>query len=238
LPGLKLFFSILAKDFWNLVKLNLLFCACALPSAALFILGALGVLGWFSFILSIAAAFPIGGALCSCFFCVTKMIREDPGYILFDFKRKFKENMRQAMAPGILCTAFVYAQVYLWQVLARGESGILFIVTGAVSLVLFGMAAPYIFLQITYISLKTSVILKNSILFSFGYPLRSLAGALMGFAVFIAFVLLLPDSLAAVPVLLVIGFTFSWLLNLMWVWPPVDKQFSIDEVLKSRHSED
>ena len=229
-----IFFEALAKDFWNLVKLNLIFCVCALPSAALFLLNFLGILGGFAFVLSIAAAFPIGGSVCACMFCVTKMIRRDPGYVWYDFKRKFKENLKQAMAPGILCTLFVYLQIYLWQNLMQSGANIALILAGIITLLIFGMTAPYIFVQIAYIELKTSQIVKNSVLIAFANTGRSLAGALLGFVIWIVFALLLPDSLLAAPALIVIGFSISWLMGLVCIWPAIDKQFAIDETLRGR----
>jgi len=152
----------LAKDFWNLVKLNLLFCACTLPSAALFLLAFLGLTGGFALVLSMVAAFPAGGGACACAFCVTKMIRSDPGYLRHDFKRKFSENLKQAMAPGILCVLFIYAQIFLWRDLLLGGAHLALIVTAALSLLVFGMVAPYIFLQIAYIELATAAIVKTA----------------------------------------------------------------------------
>jgi len=234
--GIRRFTTVLAKDFWNLVKLNLIFCACALPSIALFVLAYLGVLGGFALVLSLIAAFPIGGAASAGMFCVTKMLRDDPGYLWHDFKRKYTENMKQAMAPGILSTLFLYAQIYLWRDLTHGgaDADLALIVMGALSILIFGMVAPYIFVQIAYIELATSKIIKNSVLISFANSAYSFLGALMGFAVWIAFALFLPESLLAAPVLLVLGFSMSWLLNLLWIWPAVDKQFSIEKTLRSR----
>ena len=232
--GIRRFTTVLAKDFWNLVKLNLIFCACALPSIVLFILGFIGILGGFAIILSLIAAFPIGGAHCAGVFCVSKMIRDDPGYLWYDFKRKFIENIKQAMAPGILSVLFLYAQIFLWRDLMLGGANLALLIAGALSLIMFGMVAPYIFLQIAYIELATSKIIKNSVFISFANVARSLLGALMGFAIWIVFALLLPDSLVAAPVLLVLGFSMSWLLNLLWIWPPVDRQFSIEETLRNR----
>ena len=232
--GIRRFTTVLAKDFWNLVKLNLFFCACALPSIALFVLAFIGVLGAFAIVLSLIAAFPIGGACSAGMFCVTKMLRDDPGYLWHDFKRKFIENKKQAMVPGILSTVFIYAQIYLWRDLTHGGADIALIILGALSILMFGMVVPYIFVQIAYIELPTSKIVKNSVLISFANSACSFLGALMGFAVWIVFALFLPESLVAAPALLVLGFTMSWLLNLLWIWPSVDKQFSIEKTLRNR----
>ena len=233
--GVRRFFAVLAREFWALVRLNLLFSLFALPSVALFLLGMFTPLGGLALILSLAAAFPVGGALCAVLFCIAKMLRDDPGYLWHDFKRKLQENIRQAAAPGILCAAFIYAEIFLLRVIIPAAgAGIGWIVAGLAPLVIFGMVAPYIFLQIAYIELKTSQILRNSLLIAFANAGRSLAGALMGGAACWVYILLLPDSLPFTPLLPVIAGALSWLLNLIWVWPPVDKQFAIDATLRGR----
>ena len=232
--GVWRFFEVLARDFWGLVRLNLLFCACSFVSVALFVLGLLGFFAGFVFVLSLVAAFPVGGAYCACLFCVSKMLRDDPGYIWYDFKRKFLENWKAAMAPGVLCAAFVYAQVFLWVSLAFGglEIDAALVVLGFVSLLVFGMVSPFFFLQVTYIDLGVSQILKNSVLISFSNIGRSFLGAFFGGFLWVAFVLFLPGSLGFLPLVVLIGFSLSWLLNLMWVWAPVDKLFGIDAALR------
>ena len=222
--------------FWNLIKLNLLFCLFALPSAALMFV-CFFVPNIFIFLLSLLAAFPVGGAYTSCLFCLSKMQRRDAGYLWYDFKRKFLENIKQSAAPGILCVAFIYAQIYIWQSFLLEGAGLVWIVTGLVPLLIFGMVAPYIFLQIAYIRLKTPQILKNSLLISFGNAGRSFLGALAGGLIWFVFVLLLPDSLPFSPLLLILGFSVSWFLTLALIWPPVDKLFAIEENLRKQRTE-
>jgi hypothetical protein len=222
----------------DLFKLNLFFCACAFPSAALFAAGLFGFFGAFAFPLSLAAAFPIGGAHSACMFCVSKMLRDDPGYVWHDFKRKFRENGKQSMAFGMLHTAFVYAQIYLWGALFLGGAaiGAVELLLSLVSLLVFGMAAPYAFLLFAYIDLPATRIVRNSVLLSFADIPRSFMGALSGGAVWAAAFLFLPASLVFIPFLLLFGFSLSWLLHLMWIWPRVDERFSIEFTLQGgRH---
>ena len=234
--GVARFFEVLLGEFRELVKLNLLFCAFVLPSATLFLVGLFGFYSGIALIISLVAALPIGGAVVAYVFCITKMLRDEPGFIWFDYKRKFKENMKQAAAPGILCAAFVYAQVYLWGPFLFGGADIdaVWLIPGIGFIMIFGMAAPYFFLQITYLKLKTKQIIINSVLISFANAPRSFMGAVMGGALWVAFILLLPESLVVTPLLLLIGFSLPGLLNMMWVWPPVNKQFGIEETLRGR----
>ncbi|MCL2166396.1 MAG: hypothetical protein FWH49_03810, partial [Clostridiales bacterium] len=190
-------------------------------------------------ILSIAAAYPAGGAQSACLFCLTRMLSDDPAYTQSVLKRKFRENLKLAAAPGMLYTAFVYAQLYLWGPLLAGAPGGVMaeanlalaasqLLSRLASSLVVGMVAPYLFLVIAYIDLPLSQILKSSLLLSFAKAPRSFMGAVTGGSVWLAFALFLPTSLAFAPLLLLFGFPLSWLLTLLWIWPPVDKQFAIE----------
>ena len=234
--GVGLFFEVFFGNFRDLMKLNLIFCCFAVPSAAALLVGFSGVLTGYMYLLALILAFPIGGALAAYVFCITKMLRDEPGYVWYDFKRKFAENYKQAAAPGMLSAVFVYIQIILWASMIAGDNDTEFfiMVMGLIFLLLFGMVMPYVFLQIAYIDLKLSQILKNSVLISFMNAPRSFIGAVSGGFIWAAFVIFLPQSLLAIPLILLIGFSFSWLLNLIWVWPSVDKQFKIGETLRDR----
>jgi hypothetical protein len=235
--GFRRFIEVLSRDFWDLVKLNLFFCALLFPSAALFLFGLFLSKG-LAFILIPIAAIPVGGASAACMFCVTKMLRDDPGYIWYDFKRKFLENVKHTMIPGILYAIFIYAQIYLWGVLVFGGRlyiGIGWILLGFASLLTVWMVMTYFFILAAYLDLKTIHIIKNSVLISFANFKSSFIGALAGGVIWIVFFLLLPHSMLFAPLIPLIGFSLSWLLKLMWIWPPVNKQFSIEEILRERH---
>lgn len=235
--GLRLFLDILSVNFLKLIALNLLFITCAAPAAALLFLGLAGILRSFVLALSVAAAFPIGGAVTAGMFCVSKMIYGEPGFIWFDFKRVFTKNFRQAAVPGMVCTAFIYGQMIFWGTMANNQTeGISFIwlIPGVLTLLLFALITPYIFLQIAYVDLKTVQICRNSVLLPFAKFPRSLMGMVAGNAFWIIFLLYLPVSILALPLVLLLGFSLSWLLCLMWVWPQLDKQFSIVETLRAR----
>ncbi|MCL2342501.1 MAG: hypothetical protein FWC62_01175 [Firmicutes bacterium] len=238
--GVRRFAEVLLRDFGAFVRLNLIFCVCALPSAALFTLGLLGFYSSIMLPLSLVASVPIGGAMSACMFFVTKRLRDDPGYVWDEFKRKFAETFKRAMIPGMLCTVFVYGQIYFWSLVLLGGVvvGLAGLLAGAISLLIFGMIAPYFYLQIAYIDLPAFQIFKNSVLISLSHAPRSLMGSLMGGLIWIGFVLYLPVSLVAAPLILLFGFSLSWLLTLMWVWPPVDKQFAIEETLRKRYAEE
>ena len=100
------------------------------------------------------------------------------------------------------------------------------------------MITPYFFLHFAYIDLNTIQTVKNSVLMSLAYIPRSFMGALLGGLMWIAFALFFPVSLLFVPIVILIGISISILLNLMWIWPPFDSHFKIEETLIKRLEEE
>jgi len=242
--GAARFFELWIRDFGDLVKLNILFCVCIIPSVVVFFAGFLlffpSLAFLLAFFISLLLAFPIGGALSACVYYITKMMRDDPSYVWYEFKRKFLENFRQAAPVGMLCTAFIYAQIMLWVSMIVSDAGgdIVWFFVGLFSLLIFSMITPYIYLHFSYISLKTLGILKNSVLMSFRYLPRSFMGALLGGIIWIAFSLYFPISLIAIPFIVIFGITTSMLLCMMWVWKPFDTIFKVEETLIERQKEE
>ena len=240
--GAARFFELLFRDFWDLTKLSLLFCVCVIPTVVVFFLGLMGLYTGIAFIVSLILAFPVGGAMVAFVYYITKMMRDDPSYVWYEFKRKFIENYKQAAPAGMLYTAFIYAQVLLWSSLIMGEPGgdIIWFFVALLSLLIFGMITPYVFLHFAYIELKTFSTIKNSVLMSFGYFPRSFMGALQGGLIWIALVLFVPVPviILLIPVIALFGISISLLLCLMWVWPPFNKHFKIEETLVKRGEEE
>ena len=238
--GVARFFEVLFRDFFDLVKLNVIFCFCILPAVSVFVLGLFGFIAPIMYVISLIAAFPVGGALTAYSFCITKLLRDDPGFIWHEFKRKFRENFKQAAAPGIVCAAIIEVQTLLWVPLLAGESGAGFewVAVMLVVFLIFSMVLPYVFIFFAYLDLKALQTVKNGILLSLAYAPRSIAGAFSGGLIWIAFILFLPVSLLFLPLIAIIGFSLSLLLSFMWVWPPIDKQFSIEETINARREKE
>jgi len=242
--GAARFFELLFRDFWDLIKINMIFCICPLLSIIVFIFGFLflypSIAFIISFILALALAFPVGGALTALVYYITKMMRDDPSYVWYEFRRKFKENYKQAAPVGIAYTAFIYTQIMLWSLLVMGEVGgdILLLLVSLISLLIFGMITPYIFMHLAYVELNTAGILKNSMLMSFGYFPRSFMGAILSGSIWIVFALFFPASLIAIPLVGLVGVSLSILLCMSWVWRPFNLHFKIEETLVARLEEE
>ena len=237
--GVSRFFEIITRDFVDLVKLNFLFFACCAPSVALFVCFIFGIGGVFSIaflFLSLAAAFPIGGAAAACFFCIAKMLRDDPGFVGFDFKRKIKENFKLAMPAGILCALFFYGEIYILIIFTSVGAGLepWMLAANTITLVFLGMILPYVFVQIPHLDLGRGALIKNSLIFAFRYAPRSLMSSVLGNVIWALYAFFFPFSILFSPFIAIVAFALSWLLALMWVWKPVDEQFKIEETLAKR----
>lgn len=238
--GFARFLEIVGRDAGNLVKLNLLFFACCLPSLLLFLLSLLtfgqdGFLFWA--LLAWILSFAVGPAITAVYYLITKMLRDDPGFIWHDFKRIFKSNFKGTVLPGMFYTLILGSQALSFFYYYRiGSTGGLSFVVFAIylfSVLLFAMAAPYFFLQKAYLDLKNGGVLKNSLLLALANAPRSLMGALLGSGLILAQMLFLPLTFIT---LVIFGFSLPMLLNMMWIWPPVDKVFSIEKTLRKREN--
>ena len=240
--GARLFFEIFFQNFGGLIKLNLIFCLFCLPSFIFFVLSLLGFEGNIPalfLLMSLVTALPIGGAMTASFFCITKMLREDPGFLWHDFKRKFKENFTLSIPFGIFYTTIFYTQIYILLILYEniaGRIGFWALAIDLTAVVLASMVAPYIFTQASYLYLDTFKLLKNSLILCFVNTPRSLIGAVQGGFVWALFAFFFPPSMILSPLIPLIAFSLSWLLTLMWTWKPVNDYFNIEKTLRERQA--
>ncbi len=223
----------------DLAKLSLMLFVCYIPALAAFTLALMRP----DLLLPLAAAaaaaaLPVGGANTAACFCVSKMLRDDPGYVGHDFWRKLRENFGSAAAFGVFATVVSMAQVYALLLFLAGNPADSIPATALwlLSALLLGMASPYFYLQTAYINLGPLSVLKNSLLLMLLRLPRSFAGVIFANLVFFATALFWPYSAFLLILLPFLGCTLSLLPALMWVWPVVDAQFSIEEALKKRES--
>jgi len=240
--GIALFLRVLYENYLDLLKLNFILLAFILPSASVYILWILGFLGNLALIAAVVFALPLGGAITACYYCAAKMLGDELGYIGVDFKRKYRENFLQSAVPGVLCAVFVYAWIYQLNLLKTGfiALDVFMVLTSIVVPVVFAMFMPYIFIQFAYIDLKATLVVKNCFYFMFAHMPRSFMGAVMGGVFLAVFAVNFPVTLFTIPLMLFFlfcGFSLPVLLNLMWIWPVVDKQFEIAQTIKQRREE-
>jgi len=238
--GIARFFEVLSVNGGNLIKLNFIAAGCYIPTTALFILGLIFQRFFALFTaVSLIAAIPCGGAATAGYFIISKMLRDDPGFVWYDFKRKFKENFRSTLFFGVICAFITYAQLlallYLAFICESLEIGAAISACLAVSFILIRTITPYVFLQAGYLTLKTGALIRNSCVFIVRKPLRSVAPAVIITALWVLYYFIMPVSLA---VLLCFGIALNWFISLMFIWNQVDEEFKIEQTLRDRETEE
>ncbi len=252
--GIGRFFELLGRDFMNLVKLNMIYQLFLLPSQILILLAidAYSPIPFMFFlhynlpnplmwalvfmVLGIAGGVLVGPATVAMNHAISKMMRDDPGFIWHDFKKQFKDNFKSMAAPGVIYTLLMFAEIFafVYYFAISGTGGAMNWVVTIIyffSLVVFSMAAPYFFLQAGYLQLKGGGLLKNSLLLAFGFTPRSLVGGVVNSGLIAVQLMFFPTSLIFT---VLIGYTIPTLFAQMWIWPPVDKTFKIEKTLRIR----
>ena len=240
--GIARFFEIMGRDFGNLLKLNLLVVLCCLLPMTFLLLSIFSIL-WGSggyllyFLLALASGILVGPARTAEAYVISKMLRDDPGFVWHDFKKAFKENFKLSVAPGLLYVAIMGSQVLGFVIFFAAEQrpGIMWAAFLILSCGLTMVVAPYFFAQAPYLDLSARILLKNSLLLGVRNLPRSVAGGVLQLGLLAAQWSAFPATL---PVILLLGVSFPALINMMWVWPLVDKTFKIDETLKKRSLEE
>lgn len=240
--GFPRLFEILGRDFGNLVKLNLIYLLFVLVPVVCLVftyisyLAGVGLFMLLAAVLGIAACIPLGPATTGMYYCVSKMLWDEPGFIWHDFKKAFKENFRLTVGPGIAYGVLTGSQVLAFLLYNHMEvdMGIPMMALFFFSVLFVAMAAPYFFVQAPYLNSSVSELLRNSFMLAIGFAPKSLLAAVLGTGLLVAQVLAFPLTL---PIILFFGFTMPCLFSLMWVWPVVDKQFEIEKTLRKRAEE-
>lgn len=231
--GAARFLELFALNFGRIVKLNLLYQCFLLPSQV-FLFAAFFVPQnfWLFLALSVLAGLPIGGAKTAFYFCISKMFRDEPGFLWHDFIKSFKENFKQGLFVGLLFHASTVSQIALalnifFGNFLAGVPQVIFIV----SVLLLQMVAPYYFLQLAYLKLQNPALFKNSVLLAVGNLPRSFCGALANIASAVAIIIF---QLVSFPIAVFFGYAFPAFICLFFIWKPVDSTFKISETLKER----
>ena len=232
--------ELLVRDFWVLMKLNILFVLFMIPPQVLvyFTISSFGSPQSLIFGASALLVFiPLGTARTAMFYCITKMLRDDPGFVWHDFKKAFKSSFRTAAVPGMVHELIFCAQILFVLNFFAGEMATLFSTALLMlSLLLFNMISPYFFLQASCLDLKTAPLLFNSLLLTFSNFLRSFAGGLLGGTLMLVLSALnIVLEFALLPLVILIGFSLPTFLCLTCIWPPTDKVFGIEETIRRRN---
>lgn len=140
--GFALFFSIYFRKFFDIMKLNLLYCLFCLPVVT------------------------IGPATAAATYVLRHYVREQHAFVWGDFWKAFKENWKQGLFVGLFMTlAYVVllCAVYFYSHFLS-QSGLLFIplVVCAALLFLVAFMGNYLYLLLVTLELKIKPLFKNA----------------------------------------------------------------------------
>lgn len=147
--GLALFFEILVREFWQLLKLNLLFVICALPLVT------------------------FGAARAALSRCTMNMVRDVPNDVWDDFRQELKKDFSRNTALGLL-ELFALGMLILLLSLPGIRSNtvacvVLLALTAIVVLVL-----GYLWPMVVAVDVPLRAAIKNAAVLALAFPQHSL----------------------------------------------------------------
>jgi hypothetical protein len=235
----------IARSFWRvafgdlgkLIALNLLFLVVVLPSGVLYALVLTAGGGAWAFVSALVASLPVGGAVGASVFCVAQLLQRESLSVWSDFTRKFVETWRSLALPGVFIAGFIFSQLYFWSMVFSGaDVSVWMAVLLLLSLCVVLMIAPYVFLQAAHLDATVTRTLVNAAVLASGNGWRTFLGMVCASFTWFAIALFLPVSLVLVPGVVLIGFSFTFLASLVFIWPAVDAQFGISDELRARQA--
>ena len=147
--GLALFFEILVREFWQLLKLNLLFVICALPLVT------------------------FGAARAALSRCTVNMVRDVPNDVWYDFRQELKKDFPRNTVLGLL--ELFAIGVFLLLLSLPGVRGntavcvVLFALAAVGALVL-----GYLWPMLVAVDVPPRAAVKNAAVLALAFPQHSL----------------------------------------------------------------
>lgn len=224
------FFSIFGRKFFDLVKLNLLFCIPVIVVTALVFAFNLVVQNLLFDLLPVILLFPFIGGLT---FVTRNYAREEHAFVLWDFKDAVKNNWKLFLLDGVLVyfVSVILSISIPYYISAAGKNWFTSVAAAICTLIglFFLFSQYYVPVMIVTFDLKFSQILKNSLIFAvIGLWRNLLVTALLGilaFFIFVAFHYAVPILVVVLVLCLFIFLLFSYcafLINFT-VYPLIDR---------------
>lgn len=226
--GAARFFELLGRDFSTMWLAGLLAMISGLPFA-------IGL--WFAVtthsLVPMLAAGILGGMLAAPQIVglndtILRALRDEPGYWWATYRRAWKRNAKASLLPGAVCGLLLAMEIFTFYHLE--SSGIAPVVAIIVALILLAGIAQYMYAQVALIDLPFYGLLKNSLMLFLGFLPRSALGILWQGLYWAVIALFWPLTGA---VLLLTSLWLPCLLDLMAIYPALEKSFGIEEKIKA-----
>ena len=206
LPHIKVL-TTLWREFWNLIKLNLLFLLSCIP------------------IVTIPAALTAMSRI-TC-----TMVRDENFFLWNDYWKAFKRDFWRSLLVGIVAAFLLFifsvSLVFYYRLAGAVDKLFLLIAAFSVCLVLIALLAScYFFPMLALVDLPVRKLVVNSLVMVFGCFKRSL----LAFLWFVLFFVLLGIGLLPTSViyLAVIGFSLTSVMVCFAVYPPIEDRVMVE----------
>lgn len=191
--GLALFFEILVREFWQLLKLNLLFVICALPLVT------------------------FGAARAALSRCTMNMVRDVPNDVWDDFRQELKKDFSRNTALGLL-ELFALGMLMLLLSLPGIRSNtvacvVLLALTAIVVLVL-----GYLWPMVVAVDVPLRAAIKNAAMLALAFPQHSLPALVVALLLYGLSFWLFPLSL---PLVLFVPFGMGSFVTSFAAWSDI-----------------
>lgn len=191
--GLALFFEILTREFWQIVKLNLLFAVCAAPLVS------------------------FGAARAALSRCTMRMVRDEPNDVWEDFRQEIKKDLPRNTVFGLMELLYLGLSVAALSFPVVGRSAAL---CGLVcAALLFGcLFFGYLWPMLVTVEVPLGAAVKNAAALALLCPHHSLPALLCGAGLLGLSLWMFPLSL---PLLLFVPFGLSSFLMSFAAWSDI-----------------
>lgn len=199
--GFALFLDILWREFWGILKLNLLFLVSCIP------------------VVTIPAAITAMNRI------TVTMVRDRNYFMMTDYWKAFKQDFGKSLLGGIvllIALALFGLSTWFYYMLSQ-SAGKLFLILAGCSLCLLLTAyfvSLYFFPMLAMVELDLKHLLINSCVLSYSCIKRTLPAALITLAITLTCVGLLPFSMVYIAVIL---FSLNSLISNFFIVKPIEE---------------
>jgi uncharacterized membrane protein YesL len=209
-----IFFEVLARKFWNIIKVNLMYCMFNIPAFIFLLFFSMYYLQLlipietmenpetdlvsylFGFAIPILLIFlclpliAVGPAQAGMTFILRNYSREEHAFIWSDFIEHAKKNFKQSMIVGVinaLVTIVVLMDIYIYRQIQ--SDNLLFVAANALiimAFIIFMMMSMYIYPMMVTFKLTIRQLYKNALLFAIMKFIPNLLILIVCFAIVIA----------------------------------------------------
>lgn len=191
--GLALFFEILVREFWQLLKLNLLFVICALPLVT------------------------FGAARAALSRCTMNMVRDVPNDVWDDFRQELKKDFSRNTALGLL-ELFALGMLMLLLSLpgVRGNTAVCVVLLALTAIVV--LVLGYLWPMVVAVDVPLRAAIKNAAVLALAFPQHSLPALVVALLLYGLSFWLFPLSL---PLVLFVPFGMGSFVTSFAAWSDI-----------------